>query len=52
VLFGTRVSPAPKLRWCNQTGSGQNKLPPSEDRWKIRSKTYSGIARAMAEQWG
>lgn len=27
-------------------------LPPSKDRWKIRSKTYQGIAEAMAEQWG
>ena len=27
-------------------------LPPSADRWKIRSKTYEGLARAMAEQWG
>ena len=27
-------------------------LPPSRDRAKLRSKTYSGIARAMAEQWG
>lgn len=27
-------------------------LPPSKDRWKIRSKTYPGIARAMASQWG
>lgn len=26
-------------------------LPPSEDRAKIRSKTFPGIARAMAEQW-
>lgn len=26
-------------------------LPPSEDRWKIRSKTFEGIARAMAHQW-
>ena len=28
------------------------KLPPSEDRWKIRSQTYTGIAEAMAAQWG
>lgn len=28
------------------------KMPPSEDRWKIRSLTYPGIAKAMAEQWG
>jgi len=26
-------------------------LPPSEERAKLRSKTYPGIARAMAEQW-
>ena len=38
-------------RWANQTDSGQNKLPPSEDRWKIRSETYHGIANAMAQQW-
>jgi hypothetical protein len=41
-----------KPRWGNQTDSGQNKLGPSEDRWKVRSETYSGIAQAMAEQWG
>lgn len=28
------------------------KMPPSADRAKLRSKTYPGIARAMAEQWG
>ena len=27
-------------------------LPPSPDRWKLRSKTYTGIAKAMANQWG
>lgn len=26
-------------------------LPPSPDRWKLRSETYSGIANAMATQW-
>jgi hypothetical protein len=41
-----------KKRWGNQTDSGQNKLPPSKDRWRLRSKTYQGIADAMAEQWG
>lgn len=29
-----------------------HRLPPSEDRWKIRSATYPGIADAMADQWG
>jgi hypothetical protein len=27
-------------------------LPPSADRWKIRSATFPGIAAAMATQWG
>lgn len=27
-------------------------MPPSADRWKERSRTYPGIANAMAEQWG
>lgn len=27
-------------------------MPPSKDRWKLRSETYSGIAKAMADQWG
>jgi hypothetical protein len=26
-------------------------LPPSPDRWKLRSTTYPGIARAIANQW-
>lgn len=52
VLFATRNNPASKQLWSNQTKSGQNKLPPSKDRWKIRSATYEGIANAMAKQWG
>jgi site-specific DNA-cytosine methylase len=28
------------------------KMAPSENRWKERSRTFSGIAKAMAEQWG
>lgn len=41
-----------KKRWGNQTDSGQNRLGPSDDRWKVRSETYLGIAEAMAAQWG
>jgi hypothetical protein len=29
-----------------------HRLPPSKDRVKIRSMTFCGVARAMAEQWG
>ena len=41
-----------RKRWANQTDSGQNRLPPSEDRWKLRSLTYPGLAAAMSQQWG
>lgn len=55
ILVPTKLIP-PRLingksRWGNQTDSGQNKLGPSDDRWKERSKTYPGLAAAMALQW-
>jgi site-specific DNA-cytosine methylase len=29
-----------------------HKMPPGPNRWKERSRTYEGIAQAMADQWG
>jgi site-specific DNA-cytosine methylase len=29
-----------------------HKMPPGPNRWKERSRTYEGIAKAMAQQWG
>ena len=29
-----------------------HKMPPGPNRWKERSRTYEGIAKAMADQWG
>ena len=40
-----------KKRYANQTASGQNKLGPSPNRAMDRSRTYQGIADAMASQW-
>lgn len=52
-LQPTNVLPGDRrTRRDNQTASGQNKLGPSPDRAKLRSKTYDGIANAMADQWG
>ena len=52
-LIPTTVLPGgAKARRANQTASGQNKLGPSPDRWRLRSITYPGIAAAMADQWG
>lgn len=45
----------PKLKPTNIVDGRENrihKMPPSSDRWKKRSKTFPGIAKAMAEQWG
>lgn len=43
-LFSTEIVDGREARVHN--------LPPSPDRWKLRSTTYSGIAKAMADQWG
>lgn len=45
----------PKLQPTNIVDGRKDrihKLPPSETRWKERSRTYTGIAQGMAEQWG
>lgn len=41
-----------EYREANRTPSGQNKLGPSPTRWMDRSRTYEGVAVAMAQQWG
>jgi hypothetical protein len=45
----------PKLTPTNIVEGREQKCwkePPSPDRWKNRSRTYLGIAQAMATQWG
>lgn len=39
-------------RYANQTDDGFDTYNSDENRWKIRSRTYEGIANAMALQWG
>lgn len=44
----------PKLRETNIVEGREarvHKMPPSPERWKERSRTYQGIADAMAQQW-
>lgn len=38
-------------RWANQTASGNSNSLVSDERQKDRSRTYEGIAAAMAAQW-
>lgn len=45
----------PKLTPTNIVDGRENrvwKMPPGPNRWKERSRTFRGIANAMAEQWG
>jgi site-specific DNA-cytosine methylase len=49
------VKNLPKLQPTNIVEGREariHKMPPGPDRWKERSRTYTGIAQAMAEQWG
>ena len=40
-------------QWCPVERTPRvHREPPGPDRWKKRSRTYQGIADAMAEQWG
>jgi len=48
-----RITAAGKKRWANQTDiDGSDITPPSKDRSRLRSKTFQGIADALAEQYG
>jgi site-specific DNA-cytosine methylase len=45
----------PPLVWTNIVEGREarvHKMPPGPNRWKERSRTYEGIAAAMAAQWG
>jgi len=45
----------PLLRPTNCVSGRENRvwrMPPGPERWKERSRTYQGVADAMADQWG
>jgi hypothetical protein len=45
----------PQLRPTNCVSGREGRvwlMPPGPDRWKERSRTYQGVADAMADQWG
>ena len=45
----------PKLEPTNLVSGRENRvhmMPPSPERWRERSRTFEGVATAMAEQWG
>lgn len=51
-LIPTDIVGPPKTRLERALFARLANLGETTDRWKERSRTYSGIANAMAEQWG
>lgn len=51
-LWLKNLSPLQPTNIVNGRKARVHRMPPSADRWKERSRTYPGIAQAMAEQWG
>jgi hypothetical protein len=47
-----RLTPPEKDSDAHRAWSWVHRLPPSADRWQLRSRTFDGIAAAMADQWG
>jgi hypothetical protein len=46
-----KLTPPPKDTDAHKNWSWVHRASPGPDRWKLRSKTFDGIARACAEQW-
>lgn len=52
-LTPTRILTPPKPGTAeHRQWSAIHRAPPGPDRWKFRSRTFQGIAEAMADQWG
>ena len=55
LLIPTNIIEPEKPAFIDRQGKPRyfvDSLSPSPERWKIRSRTFLGIAQAMAEQWG
>lgn len=52
LKFTNIVGPPPKDPEKRKHWAKVHRASPGPDRWKERSRTYQGIAKAMAEQWG
>ena len=52
LVATNRLTPPKKSSAEHKKWSAIHRASPGPNRWKIRSKTFPGPARAMAEQWG
>lgn len=51
-LMPTKIVKEEMLRLPKRERERLHYMSPGPDRWKNRSRTFQGIADAMAEQWG
>lgn len=51
-LMGDDIKPLAPTNIVAGREARIHRMPPSDDRWKLRSATYQGVADAMAQQWG
>ena len=47
-----RLTPPPQHTEEHKAWSSIHRASPGPDRWKVRSRTFPGLAQAMADQWG
>lgn len=52
LVATNRLTPPAKGTYRHNAWSWVHRCPPGPNRWKVRSTTPIGIAKAMAEQWG
>lgn len=52
LVASDKLTPPAKGTPEHKAWSWIHLLPPTPDRWKLRSRTFEGVAEAMAEQWG
>ena len=47
-----RLTPPKPGTEAHKAWSAIHRAPPGPNRWKVRARTFAGIAEAMADQWG
>lgn len=52
LVATNKLTPPEKGTYRHNAWSWVHRCPPGPNRWKVRSTTPIGIAKAMAEQWG
>lgn len=52
LVATARLEPPARGTPAHKAWSAIHRAPPGPDRWRFRSRTFAGIAEAMAEQWG